>query len=133
MDITEKVEHWLDIAEYDLETAAAMQASRRYLYTVFMCQQALEKLLKAIYLQQTGEEAPRTHNLLQLYELLDLPENSDYLQILGQLNAYYIKGRYPTYKQKLSAMLDQKSSQFLLTKSEEIFEWLKSHLPLKDS
>ncbi len=35
----EKVEHWLDIAEYDLETAAAMQKSGRYLYTVFMCQQ----------------------------------------------------------------------------------------------
>ena len=53
MTSQEKVEHWLDIAEYDLETAAAMQQSGRYLYTVFMCQQAFEKLLKAIYLQRT--------------------------------------------------------------------------------
>ena len=54
MNVEEKVEHWLDIAEYDLETAVAMQETGRYLYTVFMCQQALEKLLKAIYLQNNG-------------------------------------------------------------------------------
>ena len=66
----EKVEYWLDIAEYDLETARAMQSGGRYLYTVFMCQQALEKLLKAIYLTQKSEEAPRTHNLLYLFNLL---------------------------------------------------------------
>ncbi len=42
MTLEEKIEHWLDIAEYDLETAAAMQNSARYLYTVFMCQQAKE-------------------------------------------------------------------------------------------
>lgn len=86
MRLQEKVEHWLDIAEYDLETAAAMQQSGRYLYTVFMCQQALEKLLKAIYLLQTGEEAPRTHNLIFLFGSLDLPHQADYLQTMTTLN-----------------------------------------------
>ncbi|OQY33403.1 MAG: hypothetical protein B6243_06545 [Anaerolineaceae bacterium 4572_5.2] len=47
MKLQDKVEHWLDIAEYDLETAIAMQNSGQYLYTVFMRQQAVEKLLKA--------------------------------------------------------------------------------------
>jgi HEPN domain-containing protein len=124
----EKVDYWLDIAEYDLETAVAMQNAGRYLYTVFMCQQALEKLLKAIHIQQKGEEAPRTHNLLQLFGLLDLPTKTEYLEIMGQLNAYYIKGRYPVYKQKLSQLLDSKSSQNYLKQTQEIFQWLKSHL-----
>ena len=109
MDVEEKVEHWLDIAEYDLETAVAMQETGRYLYTVFMCQQALEKLLKAIYLQQNGEEAPRTHNLLHLYEILALPEQQDYLQTMGEINAYYIKGRYPAYNKKCLKCLAPKS------------------------
>jgi HEPN domain-containing protein len=124
----EKAEHWLDIAEYDLETAVAIQNSGRYLYTVFMCQQALEKLLKAIHIQQKGEEAPRTHNLVHLLELLTLPKKPEYLEIMAQLNAYYIKGRYPVYKQKLSQMLDPKSSQDFLTQTQEIFQWLKSQL-----
>lgn len=110
----EKIEYWLDIAEYDLETAAAMQNSGRYLYTVFMCQQALEKLLKAIHIQQKGEEAPRTHSLTQLVELLDLSMSVEYLEIMGQLNAYYIKGRYPVYRQKLSHLLDARSAQTFL-------------------
>jgi HEPN domain-containing protein len=124
----EKAEHWLDVAEYDLETAVAIQNSGRYLYTVFMCQQALEKLLKAIHIQQKGEEAPRTHNLVHLLELLTLPKKPEYLEIMAQLNAYYIKGRYPVYKQKLSQMLDPKSSQDFLTQTQEIFQWLKSQL-----
>jgi len=124
----EKVEYWLDIAEYDLETAIAMQNSGRYLYTVFMCQQALEKLLKAIYIQQLGEEAPRTHNLLYLAELLDLPDYAEHLQTMTKLNTYYLEGRYPAYKQKLSQMLDKKTALALLNDTREIFKWLKSQL-----
>ena len=128
MTPAEKVEHWLDIAEYDLETAAAMQVSGRYLYTVFMCQQALEKLLKAIYLQQKGEEAPRTHNLVYLLGLLNLPQQSEHLKLMTSLNTYYLEGRYPAYKQKLSQLLDQPTAQDFLTKTEELFKWLRSQL-----
>ncbi|MFA1819582.1 HEPN domain-containing protein [Virgibacillus oceani] len=39
---TEKFEHWKDIAKYDLDTAEAMYQTGRYLYVVFMCQQAIE-------------------------------------------------------------------------------------------
>lgn len=124
----EKVEHWLDIAEYDLETAAAMQSAGRYLYTVFMCQQAVEKLLKAIHIQQKGEEAPRTHNLIYLFGLVNLPQRAEYLQTMTNLNTYYVEGRYPAYKQKLSQMLDNKTAETFLNETQEIFKWLKSQL-----
>ena len=124
----EKIEHWLDIAEYDLETATAMQESGRYLYTVFMCQQALEKLLKAIHIRQTGKEAPRTHNLIYLSGLANIQPETEYLQTMTRLNTYYIEGRYPSYKQKLSQLLDKHTTEDLLNKSQEIFQWLKSQL-----
>lgn len=60
MDNTEKFEHWKDIAKYDLDTAEAMYRAGRYLYVVFMCQQAIEKLTKGLYVLERGEEAPRT-------------------------------------------------------------------------
>lgn len=124
----EKVEHWLDIAEYDLETASAMQNSGRYLYTVFTCQQALEKLLKAIHIQQKGAEAPRTHNLIYLLGLVNLPQRAEHLQTMTNLNTYYVEGRYPAYKQKLSQMLDKKTAETFLNETQEIFKWLKSQL-----
>jgi HEPN domain-containing protein len=39
----EKVKYWVELAEYDLETASAMLKSKRYLYIGFMCQQTVER------------------------------------------------------------------------------------------
>jgi HEPN domain-containing protein len=64
----EKFEHWEDIAKYDLETAAAMYHAGRYLYVVFMCQQAIEKLTKGLFVLKKGEEAPRTHNIYSVFK-----------------------------------------------------------------
>ena len=40
-------QNWIATAEYDLETVHHMLATGRYLYVVFFCPLALEKLLKA--------------------------------------------------------------------------------------
>ena len=42
----EKSIYWIEIADYDLETAKAMLVSKRYLYVGFMCHQAIEKILR---------------------------------------------------------------------------------------
>ena len=62
------IKKWIERAEYDLGTAKAMLNSHRYLYVTFMCQQAIEKLLKAIIIQYGGEVL-RTHNLVRLAQL----------------------------------------------------------------
>ena len=49
---------WIDASRYDLETARALLESRRYLYVLFMCQQSLEKLLKAHVMARTVEFPP---------------------------------------------------------------------------
>ena len=59
MNNIEKYDYWEDIANYDLDTAEAMFNSGRYLYVVFMCQQAVEKLVKGLYVLNKGEEPPR--------------------------------------------------------------------------
>jgi HEPN domain-containing protein len=46
---TDKVAYWLDIANYDLDTAEALYNSGRWLYVAFMCHQVIEKTLKARY------------------------------------------------------------------------------------
>ena len=40
------VEHWIERSQYDLDTAKVMLDTGRYLYVSYMCQQAVEKLLK---------------------------------------------------------------------------------------
>lgn len=48
----EEVRYWMEIAEYDLNTAKAMLQTKRYLYVGFMWHQSLENFqwLKEKYL-----------------------------------------------------------------------------------
>ncbi len=39
--------NWIACSDYDLETARHMFETGRYVYVIFMCHLALEKLLKA--------------------------------------------------------------------------------------
>jgi len=45
MHMDEKTRYWIDLAEYDLETAKVMLAGKRLLYVGFMCHQVIEKAL----------------------------------------------------------------------------------------
>jgi HEPN domain-containing protein len=128
MTVQEKMEYWLDIAEYDLETAKSMFKSRRYLYTVFMCQQALEKMIKAHYILEKGKEAPRSHNLSYLAGLTALNLDESQLSFFDRLTAFYIQGRYPTYKEKLSKATNRTQAKSYLKQAKEMFGWLKSLL-----
>ena len=59
----EKYEKWLEMAEEDLDTALVMLKSNKYTYVSFMCEQAIEKLAKGIYVYTFNKEAPFTHNI----------------------------------------------------------------------
>ncbi len=63
MNINEKVEYWLELSNYDFETAEAMLNSQRFLYVGFMCHQAVEKMLKAVFVKKFEEIPPFTHSL----------------------------------------------------------------------
>ncbi|RMG95388.1 MAG: HEPN domain-containing protein [Chloroflexi bacterium] len=45
--------NWVASSLYDLETAEQMLITKRYLYVIFMCHLALEKMLKAHVSQVT--------------------------------------------------------------------------------
>ncbi|MBA4349029.1 MAG: hypothetical protein C0415_03450 [Thermodesulfovibrio sp.] len=128
MKISEKIEYWVDIADYDIKTASSLHKSGRYLYTVFMCQQAIEKILKAVHLYKFSKDAPLSHNLVYLQGLLKLNLKKDQLKLLAELTAYYIEGRYPSYKAKLSELVNKKKSAEIFKKSGELFKWLKLRL-----
>ena len=41
----EKTAYWLDLADYDIETAEGLFVVKRWLYVGFMCHQVIEKTL----------------------------------------------------------------------------------------
>lgn len=102
MNADEKYEYWLDIAKYDLETADTMFAGGRWLYVAFMCQQALEKLCKGLFVLFVGDEVPRVHNiryvLSNFSEKLVQPVTDEQYRLFDTLTGYYLEGRYPEYQ-----------------------------------
>jgi HEPN domain-containing protein len=62
----DKVKYWIELSDYDLETAEAMLRSKRFLYVGFMCHQTIEKAFKAYFTFLKSDVAPYSHSLSYL-------------------------------------------------------------------
>ena len=127
MTSEEKYEYWLDIAEYDLETANIMFVGGRWLYVVFMCQQAIEKLVKGLYILYVDDDVPRLHNINDILSRFSdkLPSISEEkYNFFDRLTRYYLNNRYPEYIQKLSMQTKQPEAKEVLEIAKEEFNWL---------
>jgi len=133
MDIAEKYEHWHDIAEYDLKSAEAMYETSRWLYVVFMCQQAIEKLAKGLYVLYMNDDIPRIHNISQIIKKYadQFGEEVPYSRyvLFDKLTSFYLEGRYPEYTAKLSKLIDKDEAEKLLEQTKEAFAWLLNMKP----
>jgi HEPN domain-containing protein len=128
VDTKEKFEYWLDIAQYDLETANTMFNGGRWLYVVFMCQQAVEKLVKGLYTLYVDDNVPRVHNITAIVEKfedrLQTPVPQDKYRLFDNLSAYYLNNRYPDFLSKLSSQINEKESKDILRETKAVFAWL---------
>ena len=133
MDLAEKFEYWRDSAQYDLETAQTMFMSGRWLYVIYMCQQAIEKLCKGLYLLYIDDNVPRIHDINSIItkfaDKLPKPVNDDKRLLFARLSAFYLNNRYPDYKERLSTSLNREEAQEILDKSNEVFAWLLTQKP----
>jgi HEPN domain-containing protein len=130
MDLEEKIKYWVDLAEYDFDTAEAMLVTKRYLYVGFMCHQIIEKLLKAYFVKSQNQIPPFTHNLRFLADTTGLIKHLDEetLLFIISLQPFNIEGRYPTYKEGLLKILSEEKCKSLISKTKELFEWIKQKL-----
>ena len=124
------INNWIKIADYDLETAIAMNKSGRYIYVAFTCQQCIEKLLKALFVQLKKETPPYTHNLIRLVELTEIDSEltKDQADFLNLLNASYIKARYSEELDKLSKRFNKNQSGQLLEQTQKLAKWLTTKI-----
>lgn len=126
----EKYKIWIGIAEDDLSAAEWNFQGDRFLWAVFMCQQCIEKALKAIYIYKNNKDAPKKHDLIVLSneagifdELSD--ENKKFFRYL---NVYYIETRYAEKRNELKSKCNKTNTKIIISQTKEIFEWLKSRL-----
>jgi HEPN domain-containing protein len=85
----------------------------------------LEKILKAHICLNTGDIAPRLHNLVRLAELSGIQISQEQTDLLAEMNPFNIEGRYP---ESWGAVPSRNEAEKIRQKTQEIFEWLKNQL-----
>jgi HEPN domain-containing protein len=125
-----KIQYWIDISDYDLETADAMLETKRYLYVGFMCHQVIEKIFKALYVKNRETIPPYTHNLKTLFDEGGFEDilSDEWLIFISEITPLNINARYPRYKEELLRILTPKKCKEVLHKTKELQKWIKSKL-----
>ncbi|GHV12409.1 DNA-binding protein [Clostridia bacterium] len=128
----DKSAYWLELCDYDIETAKAMQKTGRYLYVGFMCHQVIEKSLKAVIARDCNEAQfpPKIHHLLKLADRAGLYEKMSPEQqaFIKEMNSKNVETRYPEHKQEIAVELSAEICDTLIAETEEFLCWIKAQL-----
>jgi len=124
------VKEWLKRAEEDIKSAKVMLETNHYTWSAFICQQALEKCLKAGYVKKRNEIPPYIHKLERLCEILNVEPPEEILEGIIRIDKYYIVARYPDYKKNIDVPTKD-AAETIYNKTEEIYKWLMENLGLQ--
>jgi len=125
IDIEKQINYWKNGAIEDLESAKTLIDKNRLLHGLFFCHLVIEKVIKAHVVKQTGEVAPRSHNLIYLSEKAKLVFTTDEDDFMGTLMKYQLQGRYPDFNPLVPSKDVVKE---YLTKTDKLLQWLTEKL-----
>jgi HEPN domain-containing protein len=125
------VTNWIESSNYDIKTAEHLFATKRYVYVLFMCHLATEKLLKAVFEVALKKSAPKTHNLIQLVNEVGIIVPEDHLKTLSLLNDLSIVTRYPEDMKALVKAFKRDRVLEYLIMTKGLLKWLKRDKRLK--
>ncbi len=111
-------------AEEDWAVARELLDGGRVRHSPFLAHLALEKALKAHVCRETRDVAPKIHNLLRLSELAGLKPTQAQLNVLAEMNTFYVEGRYPEPAHAPTSA----EGQAYITRAEAVFLLLMSLL-----
>jgi HEPN domain-containing protein len=123
-----ETEPWWRQAQADLETAEVVLRAQRFYAVSWFVQQAVEKGLKAIYVEQRGVLAPRTHDLKYLASAVSLP--ASFAPDIGSVDLAFEASRYPDSALAIAPVdaLTEEQATGHLVSARRIFQWLAREL-----
>ncbi len=120
-----ETERWLELAREDLQMAGAALEGSLFRPCIFHCQQALEKAIKAMWLEKALEGVPpRTHQLVALAEEVGIRLSQDQVDFLDDLSGQYNPSRYGDVAVEYS----HEEAENYHEGTKELFSWLRQQL-----
>jgi HEPN domain-containing protein len=123
-----ETQQWVEDAAYDLQSAEAMFRSGRYFFVVFMCHLTVEKLLKAVIVENEGIEPPRIHSLVALEARAGVTAPSEHRALIDELDDKSVLTRYPDGRRRIASQLNAQTSKDVYQRTEAFSQWLKQQM-----
>lgn len=118
-------QEWFKQADYDIKTAAAMFAAKKYIYTVFMCHLSMEKALKGLYAKKLELFPPKSHDLIYLISKLEIKPEENIGDFIDELNDQGVLTRYPNELSSLIKAYNKEKANRILLNTKEVLKWIK--------
>lgn len=123
-DIEKAIAYWVNSAAYDLDTGKALLRSKRYPYALFFGHLAIEKVLKALIVKNTGDHAPYSHSLLMLAKKTGIDMSEIILDQLAEFMEFHTEARYPDVKMDFYQKCSKEFAQLKFKEINEVYKWL---------
>lgn len=127
-DVDKTINYWLEGADYDIGVAEAMYEKGKYPYALFMGHLAIEKLLKALVVKNTGEHAPFSHSLPFLVEKTGLKVSQKVAKNLARFMEFHFEARYPDEQKKFYKKCTEAFAGRRMEEVKGVYTWLKKRL-----
>lgn len=121
VDIDKQIAYWRDSANEDWAVARQLVDNSRIRHGLFFAHLTLEKTLKALICKHLQDLAPRIHNLSRLSEKIGITLETEHADILAEMNAFHIEGRYP---ESLTTAPTKEEALIYVAKAEKVYQWL---------
>lgn len=122
-----EVERLLTQARRDLENAEKSISIAAHEVAAFLCQQSIEKAMKALYAHKRRTRAPATHSLIELGSDLSAPKTL--AKALATINPDYVMSRYPDAANGVPGHLYTKQmAEERVEAAREVWKWIERQI-----
>ncbi len=129
MNQREILTYYLESSKHDRKICLKLFDDKEYLSSLFFAHLSIEKLLKILIVQNTGQLPPYIHQLVQLLKRSKIEINDNNISsFLIELTEYNILGRYPEYKAKVRKILRQEFVYDKIQKYLSLYDYLCSKI-----
>ena len=98
--------------------------SGKYDWCLFIAHLVLEKMLKALYVKNTGKLPPRIHDIVRMADMAKVEFDEPTLEFMDAINTFNISTRYPDEKLKFYKMCTHEFTKEHFQHIKEIYECL---------
>jgi HEPN domain-containing protein len=122
MSDDELFQKWMALARDDLKMAEFALSQSLWLPCAFHVQQCLEKSLKGVIVRSGSGDPPYTHDLTRLLDIAasSCPVLEVYRKTFTSISPFYIRARYPSYKESISSVLNTEVLKAYLKVANEV-------------